>query len=439
MSTEPNPWSRPAAGQQGWSNPSEPTRTVGSDAGHRASRPSDDQPTGTYGGPRASGTITMQSAASTATPSAGPAVARVRNRIAGVVALVTLAAGVGGGAGVAIDRYLIGDAAGSNGVQTQVVQADASNPNWAAVAEAATKAVVAITVSAPDGSQAQGSGVVIDAAGHVVTNNHVISGVGGTAELTVTLDNVAYSASVVGTDPATDLAVIKLIDPPAELQVLPFADQSGLQVGDPVMAIGNPLGLADTVTTGIVSALDRPVTTQASGTSPISSRTDSVVVTAAIQTTAAINPGNSGGALVNKSGQLVGITSSIASLSSDSSESGNIGIGFAIGSDQVRYVVDQLISTGTAQHARIGVSAGDVTGTGQQGAVISSVTDGSPAAQAGLQPGDVVTAVNGRTVTSTESLVALIRAQRVGVEVTLDLRRDGQPQQVKITPVAADR
>ena len=237
----------------------------------------------------------------------------------------------------------------------------------------------------------------------------------------------------------TDLAVLQIVEAPAELEVMAYADSSELAVGDPVMAIGNPLGLADTVTTGIVSALNRPVITEAVTTSPTAGQGDAVV-TAAIQTNAAINPGNSGGALVNASGELVGITSAIATLASSSTDqTGNIGIGFAIASNQVRYVVDQLIANGYADHPQIGVSASDTTGPGLLGAEVTKVVSGSPAEQAGLKVGDLITAVNGDQVTSTESLVALVRAGEVGKELKLTIVRAGSPQVVAVTPVAAPR
>ena len=289
------------------------------------------------------------------------------------------------------------------------------------------------------GGASQGSGVVIDAAGHIVTNNHVVSG-SGDARLTVLLGNVSYEATVVGTDPSTDLAVIKLTNPPSDLATMNFGDAKALKVGDPVMAIGNPLGLADTVTTGIVSALNRPVTTEAVTSGANMAQGSNVVVTAAIQTNAAINPGNSGGALVNTAGELVGITSSIASLSSGgNSQAGNIGIGFAIGADQVQYVAEQLIANGVAQHPQLGVTARDVGQTGQQGAVVASVVPDTGAARAGLREGDLVTAVDGQPVTSTESLVALVRAGRVGEPMTLTVIRGGSAESVTVTPTAATR
>ncbi|WIY81465.1 trypsin-like peptidase domain-containing protein [Propionimicrobium sp. PCR01-08-3] len=387
----------------------------------------------------------------TATFTANPADAgaanaprKSRSKLAGIIAVAVLAgAAGGGGAAYGVASYL-GAGQSSTGVTTQVVQADPSNPDWTTVAEAASKAVASVTVTSQNGAESLGSGVVIDTAGHIVTNNHVVSGVGTGASIIVTLDDVAYQATVVGTDAATDLAVLQLADPPADLSVMSFADSSALQVGDEVMAIGNPLGLDNTATTGIISALNRPVTTEATtDNSPVSHTSSSdVVVTAAIQTNAAINPGNSGGALINSSGELIGITSSIASLSSgesSSSESGSIGLGFAIPANQVSNVVDQLISSGTAQHPQIGISAQDVTGTGQLGAQVTNVTSGSPADQAGIRSGDLITAVDGNAVTSAESLVALVRATQVGQEITVTVERDGQSSDLTVTTVAASK
>lgn len=372
--------------------------------------------------------------------------AKGRSRLAGVLAVALLAAGVGGGAGFAASQLSGAPSASetttstTDGNSTTVIQGDPTNPDWSAVASAASKSVVAIDVVTASG-EGQGSGVVIDAEGHIVTNNHVVS---GARTVTVLLANHSYEATVVGTDPSTDLAVIKLVDPPSDLSVMSFGDNKALVVGEPVMAIGNPLGLADTVTTGIVSALNRPVTTtavteqQQPGFGQMFNQTTSeTVVTAAIQTNAAINPGNSGGALLNSKGELVGITSSIATLSSGQSQSGNIGIGFAIGSDQVQYVAEQLIANGTAQHPQLGLSAHDVQGTGQLGAVVAAVVPGSPAAAAGLQAEDLITAVDGQAVTSSESLVALVRAGRVGEEMKLTVVRGDSEHEISLTPVAA--
>lgn len=383
-----------------------------------------------------------------ATPAAPVKQGRRGSRLAGLLAVALLAAGVGGGAGFAASQLGATPTAShtttsstTNGSSTTVVQGDPTNPDWTAVAAAASKSVVAIDVVTSSG-EAQGSGVVIDAEGHIVTNNHVVS---GARTVTVLLNNHSYEATVVGTDPSTDLAVIKLVDPPSDLSVMSIGDNKTLVVGEPVMAIGNPLGLADTVTTGIVSALNRPVSTtavteqqQQPGFGQMNSQTTSeTVVTAAIQTNAAINPGNSGGALLNSKGELVGITSSIATLSSGQSQSGNIGIGFAIGSDQVQYVAQQLIANGTAQHPQLGLSAHDVQTTGQLGAVVASIVPDSPAAKAGLKVDDLITAIDGQSVSSSESLVALVRSGRVGEEMKLTVVRGGSQQEISITPVAA--
>jgi putative serine protease PepD len=322
--------------------------------------------------------------------------------------------------------------------QGPVTQADATNPNWTATAAAVAPSVVSITAQLAQGV-AQGSGVIIDKSGHVLTNNHVVA---GAQKLTVTLaDGRTFDAQVRGTDPSTDLAVITVSNAPSDLSPVALGDSDALKVGDPVMAVGNPLGLAGTVTTGIVSALNRPVTTQAEGgdsNSQFNQAPSDPVVTNAIQTSAAINPGNSGGALVNGSGQLVGINSSIASLGSSSGgQSGNIGIGFAIPVNEAKSIAQQLIDSGTAQHAYLGVtpqdgSASDGSAT-RTGAEITAVGQGTPAEKAGLKVGDVITDVNGEPVDSALSLVGYIREQAVGNTVKLTVIRNGQTTEVSAT------
>lgn len=440
MSNDPasNPWSREGSAEGGqpgaWSAAD---RAAGFSADARYPQP----PVGEQPGEGQSAAAPTPTAATppgtTQTTTAAPVTERNRGNWLAILIAALIVGLLGGGlAGYAVTQF----APAQQAVQTDVVQADPSAPNWTAVAEAATRAVVAIQVVGSDGTAGQGSGVVIDADGHIVTNNHVVASSGARSLISVTLDNVTYAATIVGTDPSTDLAVIQLTDPPAELSVMGFADPDSVQVGDPVMAIGNPLGLNDTVTTGIVSALNRPVTTRAITDTPVSQPSDDLVVTAAIQTNAAINPGNSGGALVNEAGQLVGITSSIATLSSSpNSQSGNIGLGFAIASDQVQYVAEQLISQGYAEQPQIGLSASDPTGIGQQGARVVRINEGSPAEQAGIRVGDLVTAIDGEPVSSTESLVAQVRAGRVGEPIELTIVRDGETQNITVTPVAAPR
>ena len=367
---------------------------------------------------------------------------KTRKTLAAFVAVALLSAGVGGGSAIAANHYLNSSSSGfSTATTTQVTQASANSPDWTATAAAIKDAVVAIRVEGSN-KQGQGSGVIIDAKGHIVTNNHVVSGAGQGAKLSVTIGDKTYSAKVVGTDPSTDLAVLKLENPPSNLTVASWGDSSKLKVGQPVMAVGNPLGLSDTVTTGIVSALNRPVTTQAvndnnvDGTDFNSQRDSDVVVTSAIQTNAAINPGNSGGALVDSSGALVGITSSIASLASNGSssgQSGNIGIGFAIPSTQVKSVVEQLIANGTVKHPQLGIRASNGTSGTQLGAKVEDVTQGSAAAQAGLQKGDLITAIDGTPVVGSESLVAQVRSYEVGKEVTLKVLRGSETLELKVT------
>ncbi len=333
-----------------------------------------------------------------------------------------------------------------------VVQADPNNPNWTATAAAVAPSVVSITNQLSNGV-AQGSGVVIDDKGHVLTNNHVVA---DTQKLTVTLSNGhTYDATIAGTDPSTDLAVVTIKNGPSNLTPIALGDSGSLKVGDPVMAVGNPLGLAGTVTTGIVSALNRPVKTQSSeqqapvdpfgnpfGQQGQQQSGAEPVVTNAIQTSAAINPGNSGGALIDGSGKLVGINSAIASLgsSSSSSQSGNIGIGFAIPVNEAKNIAAQLIDKGSAAHPYLGVNLTDGSGSDGSstvtGAKIENVVSGTPAAAAGLKSGDLVVAIDGTTVESADSLIGSVRAHSVGDTVDLTVLRGGSKVDVKATLVA---
>lgn len=371
-----------------------------------------------------------------------------RNGSGKLVALVLVGALLGGGVGSAA-TLAVGGANSqvvTGGTTTPVVQGNGTAVDWATVAKSVEPAVVSITVTTGN-SESEGSGVILDTQGHIATNNHVVSG-GQSGTISVTLNNnTIHKATIVGTDAGTDLAVIKLTDPPSDLTPIAFGDVSKVAVGDPAMAIGNPLGLSGSVTTGIVSALHRPVKSSSSDSqqqSPFSQgqtqSTDTTVVTDAIQTSAAINPGNSGGALVNAAGELIGLTSSIATLgSSSTSQSGNIGIGFAIRADQVRSVTNELISKGSATTPLLGVSTTDGVGTvsGQQvvGAEVKSVSSGSPAAKGGIQTGDVITGMDGVPITGSVSLAARVRSQQVGDSVTLDVSRNGTTQQIKVTLV----
>jgi putative serine protease PepD len=323
-------------------------------------------------------------------------------------------------------------------VKAPVTSSSNSSPDWGAVSKAVMPSVVAVQVSGPSGS-GEGSGVILDKDGRIVTNNHVVAGNNARVQVVLS-DGRTYAATVVGTDPSTDLAVIKLTDPPSNLTPAVLGNSSAVAVGDPVMAVGNPLGLAGTVTTGIVSATDRPTTTTAESSDPTAG--GETVVTNAIQTDAAVNPGNSGGALVDAQGRVIGIPSSIASLSSgsafgQSAQSGSIGLGFAIPIDEVKDVSSQLIKGGSVSHAWLGVGPADgtvtVDGASRDAAVLKDIVDNGPAQKAGLQVNDAVIAVDGEPVNSALSLVGQLRERQTGAAVTLTVVRDGKAIDIKVT------
>jgi putative serine protease PepD len=347
-----------------------------------------------------------------------------------------------GGSSSLVSPSSSGQTSGGETTSAPVVQANPTAPNWSVTAGVVAPSVVAITVTGSSAS-GQGSGVILDAKGHILTNNHVVAAGGTGSQLSVTLnDKRTFDATVVGTDPSTDLAVIKLTAAPSDLRPIAVGNSKALKIGDPTMAVGNPLGLAGTVTTGIVSALNRPVTTSDQSADPTQQSTGEAVVTNAIQTSAAINPGNSGGALVNGSGQLIGINSAIASLSSggSSSASGNIGIGFAIPVNEARFIAGQLIANGKATHPYVGVASKDGfvnDGNAKRAAaVLTSVVPGTPADKAGLRTGDAIIAIDTNPVDGSLSLVAQVREHAVGDKVTLKIIRDGQRRDLTATLVA---
>jgi putative serine protease PepD len=318
-----------------------------------------------------------------------------------------------------------------------VVNSTGTLPNWGTVAAAVEPSVVSVQVESGNNG-GEGSGIVLDTQGRILTNNHVVADAAGGGTIMVVLsDGRGYPATVVGTDSSTDLAVIKMKTVPSGLKPATFGNSSAVKIGDSVMAIGNPLGLSDTVTTGIVSALNRPVRTTNSGQSNQLGGGEQVV-TNAIQTDAAINPGNSGGALVDSGGRVIGITSSIASLGSSlGGQSGSIGLGFAIPINEAKDVADQLVASGTVQHAFLGVtlqdSAVSVDGAQRQAAVIRSVSNGTPASQAGITSGDAVIGINGQPIDSSDSLIGTVRALKPGTKVTLTVVRDGARKDISVT------
>jgi putative serine protease PepD len=282
----------------------------------------------------------------------------------------------------------------------------------------AHKGVVEITVSErPEGfdsrsRQGQGSGFVYDADGHIITNEHVVD---GADSVSVKFWNGAtYDADVVGTDASTDVAVLKVDAPDSLLQPLSLADSSNVEVGDNVVAIGSPFGLEETVTAGIVSALHREMT------SP-----NGFAIDDSIQTDAAINHGNSGGPLLNAQGKVIGVTAQIASDSG-----GSDGVGFAIPSSTVRSIVSQLIASGKAEHAFLGIGLEDAPNSA--GARVAQVRPGTPADDAGLRANDVITRAGGKRITSADELRAAINAQQPGDTISLTYRRNGKSHTVEV-------
>ncbi|PXA77435.1 S1C family serine protease [Auritidibacter sp. NML100628] len=343
-------------------------------------------------------------------------------------------------------------------------------------AATASPSVVTISASSSSGS-GSGSGVILDDQGHILTNTHVVTlgGATGDAELSVqTADSRVYTAEVVGTDPLSDLAVIKI---DAEgLTPIEMGSSSDLNVGDQTIAIGAPLGLSGTVTDGIVSQMDRTIAVQSSAapepdSGPGSggdddglfefhfpgqqeqSQSSGVIHINVIQSDAAINPGNSGGALVDSQGRLIGINVAIASAGGSSGgEQGNIGLGFAIPVDYAQRVAGELIENGEATHGALGVSvtpeaartdgsesAGPLApgsgggGAFAAGARVVDVADGSPADEAGIQEGDVITSADGKPTADSQALTATVREHAAGSEITLGVTRDGEQQEVQVT------
>jgi putative serine protease PepD len=361
-----------------------------------------------------------------------------------VIASLALAAVIGAGAGIGSYAFLdqgSGSIASPIAVTTQTApqqaKADGTVEGAAKVIE---PSVVTITVQAGNSGDI-GSGVVLDKKGHILTNNHVVAalsqtngGLGGMqpngpSKITVTFsDGRTASAKVVGTDETDDLAVIK-VSGVKNLVPADFAKSGSISTGQSVVAVGAPLGLSQTVTSGIVSNVARPVRS--------GENNDAVYM--AVQTDAAINPGNSGGPLVDLNGSVVGINSSIASTDEGSGgeQAGNIGIGFAIPSDVAVRVASQLIATGKSDDAVLGVTIsgtdGSSLGSTTTGVELQSVKPGSAAAAAGLQAGDVVTSLNGFTVTTADGLIAATHYYAPGTAVSLTYQRDGQSHTTRAT------
>ena len=301
----------------------------------------------------------------------------------------------------------------------------------AGIAQRVLPSVVSINTSTVNGG-GSGSGFVIDSSGYILTNNHVISDAvlsGGKIQVTLN-DGSTYTGKVIGRDASFDLAVLKI--EATGLKALQFGDSDKIAVGDAVIAIGSPLGLSGTVTTGIISAKDRAVTTG-------DSATESSFINA-LQTDAAINPGNSGGPLVDATGAVIGINSAIASLGS-SWQAGSIGLGFAIPINQGRKIADQLIKYGVATYPIVGISLdSNYTGVGAQISKSGNgILPGSPAQKAGLKGGDIIIEIDGKKINTPEELVVSVRSKNVGDRVTLVFMRDGAKKSVTLDLIAAKK
>lgn len=355
---------------------------------------------------------------------------------AGAMALsaALIAGGVGGIAGGLVAG---GGGEGPSIVQRDGKQTDRPKGSTAEIAASAVPSVVTIRVQGGGGS-GTGSGWVYDGKGHIVTNNHVVEAAGEDGKVAIELpDGTRRDAEVVGSDSAYDLAVLK-VDPKG-LDALKIGQSDDVVVGDEVVAVGSPLGLGSSVTSGIVSALERPVTAGEAGDESFIS---------AIQTDAAINPGNSGGPLLDSDGDVVGVNTAIAQVPGQQAgggSGGSIGLGFAIPSDIVVRTADQLIETGKAVHPIIGVSL-DRRWTGEGAKVMSedpsqkgdAVIPDGPADNAGVKPGDVITELDGRKITDLDQLIVRIRSKAVGDKVTLKVQRDGKEHELTMTLEAAE-
>lgn len=384
-------------------------------------QPAQERPGAAYASPAPS-----QPAASQPAP---PAPAPKRRGVIGLVAgaiVIALSAGmVGGAVGFLVARET------SNAVSADVVAVapaitgDSDRPavvadgSVASVAAAVQPAVVELSVESTQGS-GTGSGFVISPDGYIITNNHV-AGVGADGNITVTFaDGTSEKAKLVGANPDFDIAVVKVDR--TDLATVPLGSSADLQVGEPVVAIGSPLGLSGTVTSGIISALNRPVTAGGEGETAFIN---------AIQTDAAINPGNSGGPLVNMQGEVIGVNSAIATMGSIAGEAGSIGLGFAIPVDVTKRISSEIIKTGTSTTPVVGVQL-DMTYSGD-GAKIAAVTEGGPSAAAGIQVGDVVMRINDTNVADATALIVAIRSHAPGETVTLTVERGGETVSIPVT------
>lgn len=347
--------------------------------------------------------------------------------IAGVV--LALACGVVGG----VIAYAIDSPSSRSASPSTSVAGAPASCSVAAVAKKDLPSVVTITVTSSAGT-ATGSGSIIRSDGYILTNNHVIAGAASGGSISVLFsDGRSAAATIVGRDPLTDIGVIK-VSGESGLRAISLGSSSAVLVGEPVIAFGAPLGLSSTVTSGIVSALDRTIAVEGENSRP-------ALLMDALQTDAAINPGNSGGALVNCSGQLIGVPSANVSVPSSSGESngGNIGLGFAIPVDLAQREAEEIISTGRVSHAYFGIDAVPVASDASpvngvaEGLYVRFVDAGGPAQAAGLRAGDIIKTIDGTPAVSTDQLVALTLRKHAGDVVVLGYERDGAKRTARVT------
>lgn len=351
----------------------------------------------------------------------GPAKYGIRILIISVVVAI-VAGGIGGGVGYLLTKNA-GDGLHSSGVHIAQGGSPANRPagSVADIAKRVGPSVVSIAVTT-DSIADVGSGVVIDQRGYVLTNNHVVEAAAASGSIVVTFSNEDTArAQIVGRDPVSDLAVLKV--PTGALTVAPLGFSRNLAVGDPVIAIGSPLGLQGTVTSGIVSALNRPVHV-------VDDQTSNDIYIGAVQTDAAINPGNSGGALVDASGRVVGINSAAAQLTQQSQA---IGIGFAIPIDYAKAIAEQLIATGHAVHGSLGATGRSVVSGLEEGAYLEQVVPGGAAARAGLRNGDVVVIAAGQPVLGFDQLVVEVQQHKPGDTIVLTYFRGSSKRTASVT------
>ncbi|MFJ8110133.1 S1C family serine protease [Streptomyces sp. NPDC096132] len=435
-------WPAPAAAQpaaaatatDGWQNPPTTPLYAEAGAGTHAYGDGGAAAAGGAGGPGGPGGPAWGASYQQPAPKSG----RGRGGLfAAVLVAALVAGGLGGGLGYTLAKN--DDNTGSTTVSASTSGGDVKRDadTVAGVAASALPSTVTIEAESSSGEGGTGTGFVFDTQGHIVTNNHVVADAVDGGKVTATFPNgKKYDAEVVGHAQGYDVAVIKLKNAPSDLKPLTLGDSDKVAVGDSTIAIGAPFGLSNTVTTGIISAKNRPVASS-DGSGSSSS------YMSALQTDASINPGNSGGPLLDAQGNVIGINSAIQSTGSGglggTSQSGSIGLGFAIPINQAKYVAQQLIKTGEPVYAKIGasVSLEDASGgakiTDQGSGGASAVESGGPADKAGLKPGDVITKLDDTVIDSGPTLIGEIWTHQPGDKVTITYERDGKSHTVELT------